>query len=156
MPIGCKRCGNDCVKNGIVRGKQRYYCKGCQYNFIEGDERKTRWHNANTKRIALILYLEGMGFRGIERVLSQIDKKASNVAIINWIKSFGESIISIRKAENSKLSVSTMEFDEMWHFIKKNGQSVGSGLLLIEKDMNPLISFWDLEEKVLEKSFGKK
>ena len=38
---GCKKCGREnYVKNGKARGKQRYLCKECGYNFIEGD-RKT-------------------------------------------------------------------------------------------------------------------
>jgi len=27
------------VKNGLVRGKQRYKCAECAYNFVEGDQR---------------------------------------------------------------------------------------------------------------------
>ena len=38
----CKRCGSaQTVKNGTVRGKQRYLCKQCGYHFVEGDERET-------------------------------------------------------------------------------------------------------------------
>ena len=36
----CKKCNSEnCVKNGFVRGKQRYCCKECGCNFIEGDAR---------------------------------------------------------------------------------------------------------------------
>lgn len=39
MP-GCKNCKSEkVVRNGIVRGKQRYRCKECGYNFVEGDGR---------------------------------------------------------------------------------------------------------------------
>ena len=36
----CKQCAStQKVKNGKVRGKQRYRCKHCGYNYVEGDER---------------------------------------------------------------------------------------------------------------------
>lgn len=42
MPI-CKSCGStQCVKNGRVRHKQRYRCKVCGFNFVEGDLRASR------------------------------------------------------------------------------------------------------------------
>lgn len=38
--IKCKRCGSDkTVKNGFIRGKQRYWCKQCGFHFVEGDQR---------------------------------------------------------------------------------------------------------------------
>lgn len=41
--IECKRCGStEAVKNGMVRGKQRYLCKQCGYHFVYGDERENR------------------------------------------------------------------------------------------------------------------
>ena len=36
----CKNChSSEVTKNGFVRSKQRYRCKTCGYNFVEGDER---------------------------------------------------------------------------------------------------------------------
>lgn len=36
--VKCKKCQSEnIVKNGKVRGKQRYLCKDCRYNFVEGD-----------------------------------------------------------------------------------------------------------------------
>ncbi len=38
--VKCKKCKSEnIVKNGKVRGKQRYLCKDCRYNFVEGDAR---------------------------------------------------------------------------------------------------------------------
>ena len=38
--ISCKKCGSEkYVKNGKVRGQQRYLCKACGCNYIEGDRR---------------------------------------------------------------------------------------------------------------------
>ena len=36
----CKNCGGKTnKKNGVVRGKQRYKCCDCGYNFTPGDNR---------------------------------------------------------------------------------------------------------------------
>jgi transposase-like protein len=38
--ITCKNCQHThTVKNGFVRGKQRYQCRACGDNFVLGDER---------------------------------------------------------------------------------------------------------------------
>jgi len=88
--------------------------------------------------------------------MGQLGRKVSNVAIMNWIKSFGEVVMALKKAENKNLFVRTMEFDEMWHFAKKNNPRFGSGLHLIEKDINPLISFWAAGARKQEEGYGKK
>lgn len=38
--VYCKKCGSDnTVKDGIVRGQQRYLCKQCKYRFLSADRR---------------------------------------------------------------------------------------------------------------------
>ena len=52
----CKSCGCcNYVKNGQARGKQRYRCKSCGYNFIEGDARVNAALPAK-KALAVLLY----------------------------------------------------------------------------------------------------
>ena len=41
--IECPKCqSTDIVRNGRVRGVQRYQCKNCRYNFVLTDKRTTR------------------------------------------------------------------------------------------------------------------
>ena len=64
----CKRCGEiSSVKSGFVRGVQRYKCKGGGAHFVEGDRRMR--YDGRTRLQAIRFYLEGVGFRGIERLL---------------------------------------------------------------------------------------
>ena len=87
----CPKCNSENqVKDGIVKKRQRYLCKDCNYRFTV----ENRGKPIEIKRAALFLYLEGLGFRSIERFL-----KVSNVSVMKWIKSFGKEIESIRKAE---------------------------------------------------------
>jgi IS1 family transposase len=37
----CKLCGSEAlIKRGLVRGKQRYFCKLCERHHVIGDERE--------------------------------------------------------------------------------------------------------------------
>lgn len=118
--MNCKKCHSEKhVKNGFDKGKQRYKCKDCGYNFTDTPSRGCSFE---TKLQALHLYLEGLGFRSIARFL-----KVSNVAVLNWIKAFGASI-----EHQVPTKVDFMEIDEMHHYVQKKTKSCGSGWLLIE------------------------
>ncbi|MGV3641491.1 MAG: transposase-like zinc-binding domain-containing protein [Adhaeribacter sp.] len=77
----CKRCGgNDSHKNGMMNGKQRYRCKICGFNYTTGFRGKP----LEVRQQALKLYLEGLGFRAIGRILG-----VSNVTVLNWVRAYG-------------------------------------------------------------------
>ena len=117
----CPKCNSENqVKDGIVKGKQRFLCKQCQYRFTV----EYRGKPIELKRAALFLYLEGLGFRSIERFL-----KVSNVSVMNWIKSFGKEIENIRKAGEP---VKIVEIDELHSYIGLKKTMFGSGVLLID------------------------
>ena len=75
------------------------------------------------KRLALEMYLEGLGFRSIGRVL-----KVSHVSVYNWIKNIGEGIEDL-KSENK---IKVLELDEMHTYIGSKKTIAGYGLLLID------------------------
>jgi transposase len=116
----CPKCkGLNFRKDGIVKSKQRYLCKDCKHRFTVAQIGKP----SKIKRDALILYLEGLGFRSIGRFLN-----VSHVAVFNWIKSFGEQLDEFRNYED----IEVIELDEMHTYIGSKKTIVGSGLLLIE------------------------
>jgi transposase-like protein len=48
--VECKNCKSEkVVKSGKVRGKQRYKCMDCGYNFVIGDERTNGYCSAQLK-----------------------------------------------------------------------------------------------------------
>ena len=75
------------------------------------------------RRLALTLYLEGLGFRSIGRILG-----FSHVAVYNWIKGFGKQIDSLRQ------EATIVEMDEMHSYVGNKKTIAGSGLLLIDLD----------------------
>ena len=118
----CKKCGSkEYVKNGKVRGLQRYKCKNsdCGYNFVSGDKRTERGKPAALKHLSMLLYsVGGMSFNGIGRVLGVQD-----TTISNWIRKEAENIPEAEISAETKNVI----LDEMWHFIKKKLRNCGSG-----------------------------
>ena len=66
------------------------------------------------KRKALRYYLEGIGFRRIERLLGM-----SHVTVINWVKKAGEKIKDIVFEEKKYEKVDVLELDELCINLKK-------------------------------------
>lgn len=114
----CKKCSSEkTIKNGIVADKQRYKCKGCGYNFREGDERTNEKIEAK-KALCVLLYAMAKGsYRMLGRILG-IDY----TLVYRWIRAFGESLPEPKVSGEIK----QMEFDEMWHFIGSKKRSFGS------------------------------
>ena len=82
MPNSCPKClQNNVVKSGIVKERQRFLCKDCNYYFTVKKIGKQIDDYYVTK--ALQLYLEGLSFREIERIIG-----VSNVTISSWIKKY--------------------------------------------------------------------
>ena len=123
----CPKCQSDkVIKNGSTNGNPKWKCKKCSYQFSK-DTLKGK--PKELKRMALQMYMEGLGFRAIERILG-----VSNVAVLKWVRGAAKQIHEIHKDQTQKKKVETMELDEMWHYISKKNKSAGFGLLMIEKE----------------------
>ena len=116
--IHCKRCQSSrFMKNGIVRGKARYRCKDCRYNFTEGDER-VKEDLVIKRALAVILYSLGKASFGFLGKLFGVSRSIP----YRWIKAEADKI-----AEPSiSGEIKEMEFDEMWHFIGSKKTKSGS------------------------------
>src|SRR6195952_527210 len=119
MGLRCKRCGSEeQVKNGFMRGKQRYLCKGCGLNFTDTPPRGMP---LRVKVTAVLLYLSGLSMNRTAKLLG-----VSTPSVMTWIEQFAE--VYAQKPEPEGRAV-VVELDEMWHFLKKSGTSSGSGRL---------------------------
>ena len=140
----CPKCkSKNFRKDGIVKSRQRYFCKDCKNRFTVEQIGKP----SNLKKDALVLYLEGLGFRSIGRVLN-----VSHVAVFNWIKSFGEKLDEFRNPSD----IEVMELDEMHTYIGQKKTTAGYGLLLIEMGTDSSIVKLAPGEPKQVKSFGRK
>jgi len=122
--MDCARCGSkNYVKAGFNSGKQRYKCKKCGYFYSTKTRAK---YPPEIKECALRMVADGMCFRQVERALG-----VSNVTVMKWVRSFGESLI--RKSNNSlkNKEYDIVEIDELWAFIHQKKESNGCGYALI-------------------------
>ena len=112
--VHCKSCGSvTFVKNGFVRGKQRYRCKACGCNFTDTP---LRGKPAAMKALAVLLYAMGnMSFLGIARILG-----VSDVAVMKWVRAEAQSL----PEPEIPADVATVSLDEMWHFLEKNAKTL--------------------------------
>ena len=115
--VCCKRCGaTDHVKNGIVRGFQRYLCLSCGCNFTMTPP---RGKPPAMKALALLLYAMGnVSFGSIARILG-----VSDVAVLNWVRDEARKL----PEPSTKAEVVVVTLDEMWHFVKKRLRNCGFG-----------------------------
>ena len=106
MGTEISRCPS-CEKSHYVKHVQRYLCKCCGYKFTVAKRGKAIEKQYVVR--AVQLYLEGMGFRAIKRVLG-----VSHVSVMNWVKQLGEGIELIRMEEKE---VAVAEVDELCSFV---------------------------------------
>ena len=140
----CPKCNSEkYIKDGIVKRKQRYKCKLCNFRYTV--DQKSTAKPLSLKRLALQLYLEGLGFRSIGRVLN-----VSNVSILNWIKQFGKEVQSLRNEE----PVCVTEIDELHTYVGQKKTIDGYGLLLIDMQRNSSTSLLAIEAVQQASYFG--
>ena len=110
MTLRCKRCGAEGhVKNGFMRGKQRYRCKACGLNFTDTPPRGMP---LRVKVEAVLLHLSGVSMNRTAKLLG-----VSTPTVQAWIERFAEAYA--RKPEPEGRAV-VVELDEMWHYLKNH------------------------------------
>jgi len=132
--ISCKKCAKyQLVKNGKVRGNQRYLCKNCGYNFIIGD-RRVKPNSAAKRALATILYATGKAsYRLIAKLFGTFPS-----AVQRWLENEAEKL---PEPEVSG-SIREMEIDEMWHFLESKKTKDGSSKrwIVLQSELSPGLS----------------
>lgn len=109
----CPKCRSiEIRKDGIVKERQRFRCKNCDYRFTVQHIGKP----INKKREALLMYLSGFDYRTIGEVIS-----ISHVSVFKWIKEFGKPLTSIKMDKQKPVTF----FDiEQFHKNNKNIRAI--------------------------------
>ena len=119
MGLCCKRCGSaEQVKNGLMRGKQRYLCKECGLNFTDTP---ARGKPLALKAAAVLLYVSGLSMNRTAKLLG-----VSTPTIQAWLEQFAAAYAQKPEPEGRAVVI---ELDEMWHYLKKSQSHSGSGRL---------------------------
>ena len=107
--MNCMHCRNNCVKVGFSKsGKQKFRCRTC-HKYQQKEYGKKAYHVTTNKEIICLL-VEGVGIRGISRVL-----KIAKATVIERIKLIARSIA---KPFTSRQH-GTYEIDELWTFVNR-------------------------------------
>ncbi len=111
----CPECQSTHIrKNGKKKGKQNHICVNCGRQFI--DQYDELGYSNEFKRECLKIYVNGMGFRGIERV-----KGVHHTTVITWVKQVGEPLLD---AYNPEEIPQVGELDELQTFVGSKKKKV--------------------------------
>jgi transposase-like protein len=99
----CRQCdGTDLIKRGRKAGHQRYMCRACGRYCTDSQPKFT----AQTKTMAIEMYMNGMGIRAIGRVLA-----ASPAAVQQRLANQGR--VQVDEPD-------IIEMDEIYTYVQKN------------------------------------
>lgn len=132
--LKCPKCDAvDAVRNGIVNQRQRFRCKKCKYNFTVSKVGK----GISTYYVikALQLYIEGVSFREIERLLG-----ISHVSVMNWVKKY-----QIKIPENNTYhpTYKILNHRELVEFYSDRKNTDGAGMIVTELGDKFMLIKWE-------------
>jgi transposase len=117
MGLRCKRCGSEeHVKNGLMRGQQRYLCKECGLNFTDTPP---RGKPLALKAAAVLLYVSGLSMNRTAKLLG-----VSTPTVQVWLEQFAAAYAQKPEPEGRAVVI---ELDEMWHYLKKTRTAKPAG-----------------------------
>lgn len=130
----CPNCSsNQYVKSGVVKDRQRYKCKKCGYYFTVnkiGKQIDSYYVNK-----ALQLYLEGLSYREIERILG-----ISHVSIINWVKKY-----NIKRPYSAEYhsTYKILNATELAKYFADKKNLIGAGVIVTELGDKYMLIKWE-------------
>ncbi len=130
----CPNCGSDhYVKSGIVKDRQRYKCKKCNYFFSVNKIGKQIDDYYVNK--SLQLYLEGLTYREIERILG-----VSHVSIMNWVKKY-----NIKRPYNTSYhpTYKILNATELGNYFQNSDNIKGAGVVVTELGDKFMLIKWE-------------
>lgn len=115
----CPECKSTHVRrNGKRRGKQNHICVSCNRQFIDSYT-SPQGYSDDIKRQCLRMSVNGMGFRGIERVTG-----VHHTTVIYWVKQVGHHLPDVYNPETIP---QVGELDELETFVGAKKTKSGCG-----------------------------
>ena len=136
--IACPKCQSESlIKSGIVKGRQRFRCKECNYFFTVLKEGK----NIDPYYVikALQLHVEGLPYREIERILG-----ISHVSVMNWVKRY-----NIKAPENYdyRPTYKVLNHNELLEFLSSRDTLKNTGCMITELGDKFMVIKWERFKK---------
>lgn len=132
--ILCPKCKSDnYVKSGVVKGRQRYRCKSCDYFFTVLKDGKSIDPYYVVK--ALQLYIEGVTLREIERILG-----VSHVSVMNWVRQY-----QISRPQNTDYhpTYKVLSHLELMAFLGNREELKSAGFMITELGDKFMLIKWE-------------
>ena len=136
--IACPKCqSQNLIKSGVIKERQRFRCKQCSYSFTVLKEGKSIDPYYVIK--ALQLYIEGVTFREIERILG-----VSHVSVMNWVKKY-----NIKAPENYdyRPTYKVLTHNELIDFFTQKGAMKSVGCMVTELGDKFMMIKWERFKK---------
>ena len=112
----CPECKSTHIrKNGNKKGKQNHICVKCGSSQFIDDYEFQRGYSETVKRECLKMYVNGMGFRAIQRI-----KGVHHTTLITWVRLVGKLLPD---AYDPEVMPEVGELDELQTYVKKNTKS---------------------------------
>jgi len=130
----CPKCeSTEATKSGVVGGRQRYKCKNCGYHFSVAKVGR----EVNTYYVikALQLYVEGVSYREIERLLG-----VSHVSVMNWVKKYG---MKAPRQTDYHPTYKILNQKELSEFFQDPANLKGAGLVVTELGDKYMMIRWE-------------
>ena len=133
-PEKCPKCESEhIVKSGIVKDRQRFKCKDCNYYFTVQKLGKQTDNYLVIK--ALQLHIEGVSYREIERLLG-----VSHVSVMNWVKKYQ---VKAPKNPEYRPTYKVLTHSELTSHLSNPNFLNGSGLVLTELGDKYMMIKWE-------------
>lgn len=130
----CPNCASEAyIKSGVVNDRQRYKCKSCGYFFtVNKLGKKIDDYYVNK---ALQLYLEGLTYREIERILG-----ISHVSIMNWVKKY-----NIKRPQQTSYhpTYKILNAQELSNYFQNTSNISGAGVVVTELGDKFMLIKWE-------------
>lgn len=141
----CPKCKKDNIsKSGIIKGRQRYLCKHCNYYFTVEKEGKSIDPYYVIK--ALQLHIEGVTFREIERILG-----VSHVSVMNWVRKY-----KVKAPENYDYhpTYKVLTHQELMEYMSHVENVKNQGMMITELGDKYMMIKWErFREEAVPKHF---
>jgi transposase-like protein len=143
--MNCPKCKSEnYLKAGFVQTRQRYRCKEC--NYLYSVVKKSTARTNDIKRLAIELYLEGIGINSLARLF-----QVSHVTVQQWMRKH-EHLVLLK----SEKPISIIELKDFYPLLLEKQNSTNTGFLIIELGQDMTNSYWVLGEQKKVRMFGKK
>lgn len=130
----CPRCQSiTVVKSGIVNQRQRFKCKRCGYSFTVNKRGKQIDSYYVIK--ALQLYLEGVSYREIERLLG-----VSHVSVMNWVRKYR---VKAPEQHDYRPTYKILNHKELSHYFQQVDNLRGAGMIVTEVGDKYMLIQWE-------------